>query len=160
MDTGEGRHWAAESLVPDQCLYLILIVNKQRPRGPPVTRSAAASKYFSPRKYFLRWWTLQWDDGDQTGDGNMSHVCSKIQCSARRGEGSPACLFVIDNTCTLWIVPLVSCILFYRLPSCAKMKTSCPNVGMPLHNGVKMSMSRRIQIRPRLKRPQYQGWGR
>ena len=87
MDTGEGRHWAAESLVPDQCLYLILIVNKQRPRGPPVTRSAAPSKYFSPRKHFLRWWALQWDDGDQTGDGDMSNVCSKIQCSARRREG-------------------------------------------------------------------------
>ena len=46
------------------------------------------------------------------------------------------------------------------LPSGAKRKTSCLNAGMPLHSGVKMGMSRRNQIRPRLKRPQYQGSGR
>ena len=159
MDTGEGRHWAAESLVPDQCLYLILIVNKQRPRGPPVTRSAAASKYF-PRGN-ISCDDERYSEMSGTRQGMVTCLTSAVRFNVAPGEGreSPACLFVIDNTCTLWIVPLVSCILFYRLPSCAKMKTSCPNVGMPLHSGVKMSMSRRIQIRPRLKRPQYQGWG-
>ena len=147
--------------MPDQCLYLILIVNKQLPRGPPVTRSSAPSKYFSPRKYFPRWWTLHSEMMGRSSQGMVSCLTSKMRfnvCSARRREGPQARLFLIDNTCTLWTVPLVH--ISPLLPSGAKRKTSCLNTGMPLHSGVKMGMSRRNQIRPRLKRPQYQGSGR